>query len=162
MDERREQHVRARPLGKDRFLEAKPRPGETEDGHPRRQLVRPMNDVTSDNDCKAEVTTKHDCCNLNSDKKEEELKPILEAEDEGNKEETDEANVGEELEEAREEGEAEEDMRCGECGREGEDSLSPGEATGESEEGRRPVGVKSPITVTKEQRDEHEKTHTPF
>lgn len=56
----------------------------------------------------------------------------------------------------------EEDGISGECRVAGQDNLSPGGAAVESEEGREPVSVKSPITVTKEQRDEHEKTHTPY
>ena len=40
--------------------------------------------------------------------------------------------------------------------------LSPGGATEEGEEGRRSKGLMSPMKVTKEEREDHERTHTPF
>ena len=41
-----------------------------------------------------------------------------------------------------------------------EDGLEPEEVAEEAEEGRKIVRKKSPITVTKEDREDHEKTHT--
>ena len=45
---------------------------------------------------------------------------------------------------------------------EDEDDLKPEAVTEETEEGRKVVKVKSPMVVTKEIREDHEKTHTPY
>ena len=72
-------------------------------------------------------------------------------------EEVDDAELWRQLEAA---GHEEEEVR--EETERGEDGLKPEEATEESEEGREVAMKKSPMIVTKAQRDEHERTHTPF
>ena len=85
-------------------------------------------------------------------------------EDEGEEEREDEENSlspgeatrrGEKGEESKGEEEVEDE----------ENSLSQGEAAGrgeEGEEGRRSKGLPGPKRVTKEEREDHERTHTPF
>ena len=60
--------------------------------------------------------------------------------------------------EVEEVGEAE--FRCGECGVEGENE--PEDVYAEGEEGRVAKGLRKPVRVTKQMRDDHGKTHTPF
>ena len=94
------------------------------------------------------------------------LNDVIEAEHservEDEDEDEDEAKVEEGLWEELEAAGREEGGEAHQTGVEDEDSLRPEEAAEEGEEGRQIVTRKSPTTVTKAMKAEHDKTHTPY